>query len=57
MTDEQRKNIEWYERKLSIVKMMHDPEKSNRPFLCKMYIKHAEDQLEAVKNGRSPFDV
>lgn len=57
MTEQQRKDIEWYEKKLEKVKSMHDPKKSTRPWVCEMYIEHAESQLNAVKNGLSPFKV
>jgi len=55
MSEKQMKDIEYYEKHLVKVKMMHNPENSTRPFVCEMYIQHAEDMLSAVKNGNSPF--
>ena len=49
------KDLEWYTKHLEKVKIMHNPKNSNRPDLCKMYIKNAKEMLEKVEKGLSPF--
>ena len=47
--------IEYYEKRLEKVKIMHNPEKAETCLLkekCYAYIASAENDLEAVKNGR-----
>lgn len=48
--------IEYYERNLEKVKMMHSIEKAKTELLkdkCRSYIEFAERELEEVKNGRA----
>lgn len=47
--------IQYYEKNLEKVKHFHNPEKARTSFdkeRCMDYIKYAENELLAVKNGR-----
>ena len=44
--------IQYYEKNLEKVKHFHNPEKSRDKERCMDYIKYAENELLAVKNGR-----